>query len=72
MLVDSDLDEDELMEGSDDLIGCSQESDDSDLDADGDLDDNEDSPTKKKSTARKEIEVEKKVPSDIAEQAISS
>ena len=31
MLVDSDLDEDELLEGSDDLIGCSQDSDDSDM-----------------------------------------
>ena len=38
MLVDSDLDEDELLDGSDDLIGCSQDSDDSDLDADGEID----------------------------------
>ena len=37
MLVDSDLDEDELLDGSDDLIGCSQDSDDSDMDDEAEL-----------------------------------
>lgn len=69
------MDEDELLDGSDDLIGCSQDSDNSDLDGDDELHSvssterqlNIESPKKKPSITRQEIEVEKKALSDYVD-----